>query len=171
MFNSSRVRLGQAFTCSTADRMTAPALPLGGRMWLQLLSVSPMAPCVNAAVMSRGERRLITDCTDFLSVPPLREAHTVNWTTPKRTEVEMRLTLTLCKQHYKSNQFFINCLSYTISGIYYPFNNTAGARLYIFCFNKTETRIVRYRSLARELVIIPAVLCSTCQYSVHIRLV
>lgn len=134
MFNGPRVGLGQAFTSSTADRMTAPALPLGGRMWLQLLSVSPMAPRVNAAVMSRGERRLITSCLS----PPQRDTHTVNWTTPKRAEVERRLTLTLCKQHHKSNPFLITRLSYnTISGICYSYNkrnNTTGAQLYIFLF-------------------------------------
>lgn len=53
------------------DRMTAPHLaPWGGRMW-------QAAPCVSAAVASRGESSLITDCTAFLPIP-LRETHTVN---------------------------------------------------------------------------------------------
>jgi len=68
-------------------------------MWVQLLFVSLMAPCANAAVMSWGERRLITDFTAFLTVP-LRDPYALNWkTTPKRAEPWMRLTLTQCKQH------------------------------------------------------------------------
>lgn len=52
-------------------------------MWVQLLFVSPDCPCANTAVMSWGERRLITDCSLFLPVP-LGEPYTVNWMTTPR---------------------------------------------------------------------------------------
>lgn len=80
----------QAFRCSTAHptgwlHLFQP--PLGGRMWVQLLVVSLTARCANTAVMSWGERRLITDCSVFLPVP-LGEPCTVNWTTtPKGAEL------------------------------------------------------------------------------------
>lgn len=57
--------------------------PLGGRMWVQLLFVSPDCPCANTAVMSWGEKRLITDCSVFLPVP-LGDPYTVNWMTTPR---------------------------------------------------------------------------------------
>lgn len=75
-----------SFSCSTAHptgwlHLLLP--PLGGRMWVQLLFVSLTASCANTAVMSWGERRLITDCSVFLPVP-LGEPYTVNWTTTPR---------------------------------------------------------------------------------------
>ena len=57
--------------------------PLGRRMRVQLLFVSLTAPRANTAVMSWGERGLITECSVLLPVP-LGEPYTLNWTEAPR---------------------------------------------------------------------------------------
>lgn len=72
-----------SFTAHPAGWQHLVLPPLGGSLRVQPLFISLTAPCANTAVMSWGERRLITDCSVSLPVP-LGELYTVNWTTTPR---------------------------------------------------------------------------------------
>lgn len=70
-----------SFHSTHPNRMTSPPLGPCGRK--DVGSAAPIClpdcPCANTAVVSWGERRLITDCSLFLPAS-LREPDAVNWT-------------------------------------------------------------------------------------------